>query len=275
MSRRRVLIVALGALAALLAAPSAASATTKEACIRAFDTGQQARRQGALRRAREELLVCSQQECPAVVRADCGDVLRQVDAAQPTIVLKAASGNGNDLTDVTVDLDGQRLASSLDGRAIPVDPGKLSLVFRRPPAEPVAIEIVIAEGEKSRIVRATLGPAPQAQGSVLQRPALPKERRSVAGYLVPGGLALASAGALTFAGISRLSLGDEADELRASCAPTCSQTDRDRMSSDLVMTNVGLGVGIAGLAFAVAAWFVFAPKAPGGFAQAGTGKLSW
>src|SRR5262245_39904559 len=80
-------LVRIGATALLLSLPvTARAAPTKEACIAAFDHGQQSRRDGALRRAREELLVCSQQECPAVVRADCAGVLREVDAAQPTIV---------------------------------------------------------------------------------------------------------------------------------------------------------------------------------------------
>jgi hypothetical protein len=43
------------------------------------------------------------------VRGDCGDVLKQVDATQPSIVLGAADAKGNDLTDVTVELDGKRI----------------------------------------------------------------------------------------------------------------------------------------------------------------------
>src|SRR3954454_18209065 len=92
-------LLRLASSTALLLAPTVADATTKESCISAFDAGQSARRRGALRVAREELLSCSQQECPALVRADCADLLRRVEAAQPTIVLRAVNGAGEDLTD--------------------------------------------------------------------------------------------------------------------------------------------------------------------------------
>ena len=272
-SRARFLAGSLVALATCLASSRAHAVTTKEACIAAFDDAQRARRAGQLRAARSELLTCSQQQCPAVVRADCAGVLRQVEAAQPTIVLKASDAKGNDLTDVSVELNGEKLASSLDGRAMPVDPGTLSLVFRRPPWDPVKVDVVIAEAEKNRIVRATLGPPP-AEPRVV-RAAPPAPRRSAAGWGVPGGLALVGVGALVFAGVTRLSLGERADDLRARCAPDCSQAERDRMSNDLVVTNVVLGAGIGTLVLAAATWFILAPKSASPRAQASFGALRW
>ena len=271
---RRAEIILSIAVASVTSPSRAGAATTKE-CISAFDEGQQARREGALRRAREALLVCSQQECPSIVRADCADVLRQVDAAQPTLVLKAADRRGADLADVVVELGEQRLATTLDGRAIPVDPGTLSLVFRRPPWEPVTVQIVIGEGEKGRIVQATMGPAPAPRAA--GRPeAVIAEGRGLAGYLVPVTLAVAGAGALTFAGLTRLSLGNEADDLRASCAPECSRADRDRMSGDLVLTNVALGIGLGSLALAAATWFLLGPRPrPARLSAAPRAALVW
>jgi hypothetical protein len=266
--RHRLHLPALVAGAMFLLAPATRAAPTKPTCIAAFDRAQQARREGALLRAREELLVCSQEECPALVRADCGGVLREVEAAQPTIVLKASDGDGRDVTDVGVALDGRKLATSLDGRAIPVDPGKLTLVFHRAPWEPVTVEILIAQGEKSRIVRAVLGPPPRPALLDPGTPRLAAERdasvakRSAVGWGVPGGLLLASASALTFAGLTRLSIGNEADTLRANCAPSCRVEDRDRLASDLATANVALVVGLGGLALATITWFILAPKTP-------------
>jgi hypothetical protein len=252
---RRALLV----LAILLFAPRAwaVPSPTKEACIAAFDEAQRLRRAGSLRISREQLVICSQQECPAVVRADCAGVLREVESAQPSIVLKAADPNGNDLTDVTVELGGSKITSTLDGRALAVDPGKLSLVFSRAPFKPVTVEVVIAEGEKGRIVQAQFGGA----GARLKPGPPQPEKRSVGGWAVPAGLAAISVAAFTFAGLSRLSLGDDADALRESCGPTCTQADRDDLSDRLVRANVVFGVGITTLAAAVVTWFVLGPKA--------------
>lgn len=247
---------------AILGVPATAlAAGKKEECIGAFDKGQRARREGHFKEAKESLLICSAQECPAVVRADCADVLRQVDAAQPSIVLKAADAKGADLTDVTVELNGASFATSLDGRALPVDPGKLSLVFKRPPWEPVTVNVVVAETEKNRIVAATLGPP--APASVVPPPAPPgpvEQARSTVGWIVPGALAAVAVGGFAFGGIVRLGAGNDADDLKARCGPTCPPSERDRLSDDLVKANIGLGVGIGGLVLAAATWFILAPR---------------
>ncbi len=204
-----------------------------------------------------------------MLRADCADMLRQVEAAQPTIVLKAVDAKGADVTDVSVDLNGKRLVSSLDGRAIAVDPGKLSLVFARPPAKPVTVTVMIGEGEKSHIVQANLEPlaAPTTStppGSDPDDRTRPRAIRSVAGWAVPGGFAALGAAAFAYAGITRLSLESEANDLRRTCGPTCLQEDRDRLSGELVTVNIMLGVAITSVALAAASWFVLGPKNAGG-----------
>lgn len=269
---RRFAFAIAGAVMCIMQAPAASAAPpTKAECISAFDTGQRARREGHLKQARDSLLLCSQNECPALVRGDCGDVLKQVDAAQPSIVLGAADAKGNDLTDVTVELDGKPLVSALDGRAVVVDPGKLSLVFKRPPWDPVTVDVVIKEAEKNRSVRATLGPpaptpAPAPAPAAATRPSPaeiePAPARSVVGFAVPGTLAVLGAGALAFAGITRLGLGSDADDLKSRCGPTCPQGERDDLSSRLVMANAFFGIGIGSLVLAATTWFLLAPDAP-------------
>jgi hypothetical protein len=183
-----------------------------------------------------------------------------VDAAQPTIVLKAEDANGVDVTDVLVELGGRKLATSLDGRAIPVDPGKLSFVFRRTPFEPVTVEIVIAEGEKSRTVRAKLGPHASVVSLTPLDPGV--TRRSAVGWALPGGLALFGAVSLTFAGLTRLSAGNDADVLRRTCAPHCPIEERSSLSDRLTTVNVALGIGLGSLALAAVSWFAFGPHPP-------------
>lgn len=237
-------------------------------CIKAFDDGQRLRTDGRLRAARDRLLVCSQKECPGVLREDCAGVLREVDLATPTIVLAASDRDGKDLADVEVTLAGQPLSSRLDGRAVTVDPGRLNLEFHRKPWAPVKVEIVVAEGEKNRYVRATLGP-PKEMADDRNDGNPPAPKRSLVGWAVPIGFGIVSAGAFAFAGSTRLRIGDEADDLRRSCAPECKTEDTDRLADELTVANIALGVGIGSVVLAAVSWFVLAPRGP---APAKSGK---
>lgn len=238
---------------------SAAGPDTKE-CIKAFDDGQRMRTDGRLRAAHDRLLVCSQKECPGVLREDCAGVLREVELATPTIVLAASDRDGRDYADVEVTLGGQPLSSRLDGRAVTVDPGRLVLVFKRKPWEPVKLEIVVAEGEKNRNVRAVLGP-PKEMADDRHDGREPAPKRSLVGWAVPIGFAVIGAGALAFAGSTRLRIGNEADDLRSTCAPECPQSQTDSLHDDLTVANIALGIGIGSLVLAGVSWFVLAPRA--------------
>lgn len=228
-------------------------------CIKAFDDGQRMRSDGRLRAARERLLFCSQKECPGVLREDCAGVLREVDGATPTIVLAASDRDGKDLADVEVTLAGRTIATRLEGRAVSVDPGRLVLEFKRPPWAPVKVEIVVAEGEKNRNVRATLGP-PKDIADSRQDGSAPAPKRSVAGWAVPIGLAVVGAGSLAFAGLTRLRIGSEADDLRSSCAPACADSETEALRDDLAVANIFFGIGIGSLVLAGVSWFVLAPR---------------
>jgi hypothetical protein len=258
----RISALAGTAVCAWLWASVAHAGPTKTECIAAFDQGQQSRSNGHLRQAQKELLVCTDKECPALVRADCANVLREVEDAQPTIVFKATDGAGRDLSDVTIQANGEKLVQGLDGRAIAVDPGKLSLTFEAQHWPKVTMEVVIRESEKRRIVTAVLGPVARAAPVAERAPTASsptRGERSTVGWVVPGGLVAVGGLALGIAGLLRIGLGNEADDLRASCGLSCSQADRDRLSNELVDTNVLLGVGIGAVALAAVAWFILAP----------------
>lgn len=255
----KALLVPIIAASPLIPSAAFAAGPDTQACIKAFDDGQRARSDGRLRAAREKLLVCSQKECPGVLREDCAGVLREVDGATPTIVLAASDRDGKDLADVEVTLAGQTIATRLDGRAVTVDPGRLALEFKRPPWAPVKVEIVVAEGEKNRNVRATLGP-PKEIADDRHDGNAPAAKRSFAGWAVPIGFAVVGAGSLAFAGSTRLRIGNEADDLRSTCAPECPESDTQALRDDLTIANVFLGVGIVSLAVAGASWFILAPR---------------
>lgn len=249
--------ISLGAASLAHAAPETV------ACIAAFDDGQRLRGERHLLAARERLLACARTECPSEIRSDCANVLREVELATPSVVLGASDGDGHDVTDVHVDLNGHRIAAQLDGRAISVDPGKLVLRFERAAGgPPVTVEILVGEGEKNRAVRTVLGPK-SAVADVPKEPSkvpLHEEKRSFIGWAAPIGFAVVGAGALTFAGITRLRLGDEVDGLQASCGTRCDPSERDRLHDKLAVANVSLAIGITSVVLSAASWFLFAPR---------------
>lgn len=274
-------VTTLAASARAEPAASPASPPSKEACIASFDRGQRAQSDRALRRALSELIVCSQESCPTVLRADCAGVLAEVRAALPSVVFAADDGSGHELTDVKVYAGSELLASKLDGRAVTIDPGTFDLRFERVGQPAIVVSRMIREGEKSRVIRVSLasgassGPQPDRGPDVLAG------KRSAVGWVLPGSLAAVGLTGLGIALYTRLSFDSRVDELRGSCAPECTQAERNDLSGMVVTSNVALGVGIGALALSVGTWFLMAPSAPSASpARAairvlGPGGLAW
>lgn len=204
--------------------------------------------------------MCSQESCPSVLRADCAGVLAEVRSALPTIVLAADDGNGRELTDVKVYAGSELLASTLDGRAIAVDPGTFELRFERAGQPAVVASRTIREGEKSRVIRVSLGGGASSSGAVGRGPTSEVQAtRSAAGWAVPGALAAVGLAGVGVAIYTRLHFDRRVDELRTTCAPECTQGQRSDLSGTLVTSNVALGVGIGALALTAVAWILTAP----------------
>lgn len=249
----------------LMSSAQAFAKPNKSECIAAFDRAQRARTDGKLRQARTDLLVCTQESCSAVLRADCSGVLQSVESALPTVVFAADDGDGHDITDVKVYVGSNVIASAIDGRAIELDPGTYDFRFEGPEARVITVRHVVKEGEKARSVRASFPspkkPAPVPNANVSSSPNTTPllVTRSTAGYVVPIGLAAVGVLALGFAGYSRLQFDGDVDDMRTRCAPECTQSERADLSSTLVTSNVSLGIGIGALALALVSWFVFQP----------------
>ena len=122
----------LGALvgAAVLVGQAAASAAGADTCFDAYEKAQRLRKDGRLRAAQEQLLVCGAKGCPAFVVKDCTDWSRELERMQPTVVFSAGDGRGHDLTDVSVFVDDDKVAAVLDGRGLRLDPGRHLIVSR-------------------------------------------------------------------------------------------------------------------------------------------------
>lgn len=136
-----------------LFADSAASADeppTKEACIAANESAQDLQTAGKLRDARSKLLVCVAESCPGPLRQDCTQRLADVDRAAPTVVFVAKDAAGADLSAVRVTMDGHVLVDSLNGTAIPVDPGEHRFFFEAAGLPLLDRTLTLRAGEKDR-----------------------------------------------------------------------------------------------------------------------------
>ena len=210
---------------AMVASSARGTPVTKERCFVAADRGQEMRDAGKLRAARDELLACANETCPGLVRADCTRWLAEIDARIPMIILRARDERGGDLADVRVLLDGHPFRDRLDGRLATIDPGEHVLRFEHGSDAPVAVHVLVREGEKDRAIDVTF-PAPATRsaarsGSVTGDTA---GSRIPASVFVLGGLsATGIAGFAFFA----LAAKRDVDHLRTTCAPRCDPSDVD------------------------------------------------
>lgn len=223
----------LGVMALVLApAASAFAADTKAECIGAADLGQQLRDDGKYRAAKEKLLACSRPECPAVVSASCARWLKDLGDATPSIVLGAKDPAGGDLIDVRVWIDGEAVASSLDGKPLAVDPGNHKVRFERSGSATVEQSILVRAGEKTRPITVTLQPtnattttttaadasAPDANARATDAPP-----SSTAKLVVFGSVLALAAGALgtgIYFGVASQNDADNASALRSKMSPS-------------------------------------------------------
>jgi hypothetical protein len=176
--------------AAPLVPATAVADMTKAQCVDANTAAQDLRREGKLTAAREQLLKCADPSCPGIVRDDCAKRLDELNMAQPTIAFEVKDASGADVFAVSVTLDGRPWAGSLEGKALPADPGKHVFVFTTAGHVPVARTVVLTEGEKGRRERIVLegpGAAPAAPGVPLAVP-------NAATASTPGAAPVGSAG---------------------------------------------------------------------------------
>jgi hypothetical protein len=219
---------------------ASARADEKRACVTSFEDAQRLRKENKLGASREHLLRCVQETCPAVVRDYCRSWLEDVDKAQPTIVVVARDGEGRDVGDVKMTLDGRPVAGQVVGAAIAVDPGEHALRFERDASPPVEEKLVAREGEKLRQVRVTF----QVPAQTAAVPEEAPKRGPSTLAIIFGGVGVVALGSFAYFGLKALS---DAHHLRDTCAPYCDQADIDAVSTKNLVSGISLGVGIAAL----------------------------
>jgi len=200
----------VGVAAGLLVVPAAARADDAP-CIAASENEVALRKQDKLQDALKQLVICAAPSCSTEVQTECRRRLADVKAAIPTVVLRATDTAGNDLVAVDVTLDGVALTSTLNGHALPVDPGSHVLRFTAAGKPTVEKTVVFAEGEKDRRVVVAIGeaeavvPAPVPVPVVVEPPRPPPPRTGplyITGFIVGGaGVATVVVGAV-FGGLA-------------------------------------------------------------------------
>jgi hypothetical protein len=142
--------------------PAAAEPGGEDACITAFEGAQTLREQGKLLATRRALETCSQARCPDFARSRCIGWLQEVEAAIPSVVIRAKGPDGQDTSAVRVSVDGKLVTESLGGTPIELDPGERVLSLEHLGSPTKEERIVATMGERNRVieVRFELAPTP-------------------------------------------------------------------------------------------------------------------
>lgn len=190
---------------------------------------------------------------------------------------------GSDVEGLEIELDGRALPRSAFGVPAPVDPGTHRVAVRAPGKEPRELEVrVEREGERQTLTVEPLAdavskppeaatatpagdatPSPTGAGAAPHTPApspppatatapdaAPGRRRAVAYALGAGGLVALGIG--SGAGLRAIHLMGESDERCPDGACTARGAELSRDANTLAnVANVGIGLGIAGVAAAV------------------------
>ncbi len=260
--QRLAAYLAAAAILAAARADAVGQTSTGPQCASSYEQAQIDRKAGRLRAARDNLLSCSGITCPIWMQKDCQVWLDEVERATPTVVLSAMI-EGEDKTQVRVDLDGKPWLEALSTRAQPLEIGEHVVTFRAQGYPPIEKRIVLSEGDKLKRVRAEFAhpksPLPLSSASVGAGTPSEEARPVPPGVWALGGAAVVSLGVSIALGVSA---NDEKSRLENTCAPNCSDADVDGLSNRYTMTNLALGVGIAAAAGAAVWYLVRPPKSP-------------
>jgi hypothetical protein len=235
--------------------PRSAHADVKE-CIDHHSNGQLLRDESRFVAARARFVGCAEATCPDVIRAECSAFLRELDPAIPTVVLAARDDQRRDVPGVRVELDGRPVEGALNGRAIPIDPGRHRFRFVTPDGRAQEIEAVAQESIKGRLIEVRFA-APPAPVPVPSPPSAPPteapERNAtpIAAYVL-GGVGLA---ALAGAGYFAWSGRRERQELSETCSPRCADGQVDPVRSKYLAADVLFTLGVVSIG--TGAYFYF------------------
>lgn len=124
----------------------------KRECVAESDNGQRLRDSGKLLEAQHAFVACAAENCPAIVRTDCGAWLSAVVPRIPSLVVSLRDATGHDLATATLWIDGRSVTDGAGGNAIQLDPGPHTLRVQHA-GDLLEERVTLAEGEQGRLVR--------------------------------------------------------------------------------------------------------------------------
>jgi hypothetical protein len=154
-ARKSLLVVVL-----LLASPGegqpAPARLDRAACRQAYDNGERLHRQGHLLQAEADLRSCMLAGCGARLVKRCRRRWQDLQLDIPSVVPIVADHRGQPVVDVEVTTDGELLTAHTDGRAVRVDPGWHTFVFKAASGATTSERVFVAEGQRNQPVQARL-----------------------------------------------------------------------------------------------------------------------
>jgi hypothetical protein len=232
----------------------------KRICVNASTAGQMQRDEGKLLDAREQLLRCAREDCPAVVKSSCAEWLTDIEAQIPSIVVRVLDTSGNDRTDLRASVDGKQL--KLDGKPAPLDPGEHVIAVDTPEGARKEQKVLVVVREKSRLITLQIAARPLSDSAIApspessEPPARPEPARIPLGAFVVGGVGVIALGSALYFGLAAKS---DYDRLDRECAPRCNPDDTQAARRKAVVSDVSLGIGVAGVVGGVA-WAILGSR---------------
>lgn len=215
-------------------------------CANAAEEGQKARDEGHLFLARERFAQCLRPECPGVISKECATWLDDVNARIPDVVIAVVDGEGRDVSEASVEVDGVRSPEAASGRALSLDPGTHTLRVTKG-AFVREERVVLRERERGRRVVLRVGPEAPPESRSLRRetqpPSPPPTERPVptlTWVLAGVGGVLAAAG--TGFGVSAAS---SYADLEKRCPTDCTDSDILGLRAKTVTADIAFSLALA------------------------------
>jgi hypothetical protein len=225
---------------------------SREQCLDAHRSAQELKQNGKLLEAQTHLQVCSSGSCPGVVITDCGNWIADLEQTTPSMTFEIRI-DGKEAHDAKIFVDDQPVFDR--AHAHRVNPGKHAVRVELPPFEPREETVVLAEGQRMRLISVEFSAKPTDPGPDVA-PAPPPAKvfvRPTPGVVYPlvalGIAGLGSFGAFTYLG------KQEQDELEGTCAPNCSDESMKSMKLWYAIGDISGGVGAAALLGATIVYF--------------------
>jgi hypothetical protein len=250
-SHRRLGMIASVSLYLVGMATGHAEDEAKKTCAAAYESAQRLMRTGSLIEARQKLVLCGGPQCPEAMHPDCLKWLSAVEASTPTLVFQVSATQGAPPQGVLLAVDGGE-AMPLDGRAVSVDPGEHEVTFTASGYRTSALHLVVSEGEKLRREAVALAPVDAVEHTAAPgRPGVAASRFTLPVIIASSAAALAAIGVAYFGIKARV---DDYDLDR--CQPHCTKETVDNVRREYLLTNLSLGLAVAGVTTATVLYLV-------------------